>query len=125
MNPYPWVVVLHVLSVLACTGPVLALALVSEGVSAPAAQRLVRISSIGLLGVLVTGVAAIALTGGELAQLWWLRLSVLLFLVIGALTGQLRRALRRAESRGAVRRLAWAITGALCLVVYLMEAKPF
>jgi DNA mismatch repair protein MutS2 len=40
-------------------------------------------------------------------------------------TGQLRRALRRAESRGAVRRLAWAITVALCLVVYLMEAKPF
>ena len=124
MNPYPWVVVLHVLSVLAFAGPVLALALVSEGVSGPAAQRLVRISSIGLLGVLVTGVAALALTGGELAQLWWLRLSVLLFLVIGALTGQLRRALRRAESRGSVRRLAWAITVALCLVVYLMEAKP-
>ncbi len=124
MNPYPWVVVLHVLSVLACAGPVLALAFVAEGVSAPAAQRLVRIASIGLLGVLVTGVAAIALTGGELGQLWWLRLSVLLFLVIGALTGRLRRALRSPDSHGAVRRLAWAITVALCLVVYLMEAKP-
>lgn len=124
MNPYPWVVVLHVLSVLASAGPVLTLALVADGVSAPAAQRLVRLASFGLVGVLVTGVAAIALTGGELAQLWWLRLSVLLFLVIGALTGRLRRVLRRPDSRGAVRRLAWAITVALCLVVYLMEAKP-
>ena len=124
MNPYSWVVALHVMSVVACAGPVLALALAAEGLPAPASQRLVRISSIGLLGVLVTGIAAIALTAGALAHLWWIRLSFLLFLTIGALTGRLRRALRVPGSPGAVRPLAWAITVALGLVVYLMEAKP-
>jgi len=125
MNPYAWLVVLHVMSVVAFAGPVLVLALVADGVSAPASQRLVRVAGLGLLVVLVTGVGAIALTGGALGELWWVRLSVLLFLVIGALTGRLRGALRSPGSRGAVRPLAWAITVVLGAVVYLMEAKPF
>jgi hypothetical protein len=123
MIPYPWVVALHVISVMCCAGPVLVLAVAADGVSAPASQRLVRIASIGLLGVLVTGVGAIALTGGGLAESWWMRLSVLLFLIIGALTGRLRAVLRKG-SPSAVRPLAWTITVALALVVYLMEAKP-
>lgn len=125
MDPYLWVVAVHVMSVVACAGPVLALALAPDGVSPLASQRLVRVSSAGLLGLLITGVAAIAMTGGALAQSWWLRASVLLFLAIGALTGRLRGATRRPESRGVVRPLAWSITLALGLVVYLMEAKPF
>ena len=76
MNPYSWVVALHVMSVVACAGPVLVLALAAEGLPAPASQRLVRISSIGLLGVLVTGIAAIAMTAGALAHLWWRPASV-------------------------------------------------
>jgi hypothetical protein len=122
---YSLLVALHVLSLIFCAGPVLALALVPGELSPPAAQRLSRVASFGLLGILLTGGAALAMTGPAFVHTWWLRLSVLLFLVIGALTGRLRRLIRNARSASGVRPIAWAITVALALVVYLMEGKPF
>jgi hypothetical protein len=122
---YSLLVALHVLSLIFCAGPVLALALVPGELSPPAAQRLSRVASFGLLGILLTGGAALAMTGPAFVHTWWLRLSVLLFLVIGALTGRLRRLIRNAGSASGVRPIAWTITVALALVVYLMEGKPF
>ncbi|MFT3836285.1 MAG: hypothetical protein QM723_04735 [Myxococcaceae bacterium] len=108
------------MSFLFAGGPVLALALVP--MPAETARKLAFIAGFGLLGLLVTGVGAIALTGGALGQLTWLRVSMGLFLVCGALMGRLRGVAKRG---GAVRPLAGVITGVLAVVVYLMETKPF
>ena len=122
---YSVVVALHVVSFAFCAGPVLAIALAAGGISSPAVQRLVRVASFALLALLITGGFAAAVTGGAFFQTWWLRLSILLFLVIGALTGRLRRLSRQPGSEGAMRRVGWTITVALALVMYLMEGKPF
>ena len=122
---YSLLLALHVLSLVFCAGPVLALALVPGGLSPPAAERLSRVASWALLALLITGGVAVAMTGPVFIHTWWLRLSVLLFLVIGALTGRLRKLTRNAGSASGVRPLAWAIIIALALVVYLMEGKPF
>ena len=121
---YSLLVAVHVVSFLFCAGPLLALALAPD-MGPSATQRLTRVASFGLLALLVTGVGAIAMTGPAFIHTWWLRLSLILFLVIGALTGRLRRLTREPGSAGAVGRLARVTTLALVLVVYLMEAKPF
>ena len=122
---YSVVVALHVVSFAFCAGPVLAIALAGGGISPPAAQRLIRVATFALLALLITGGYAAAVTGGAFFHTWWLRLSVLLFLVIGALLGRLRRLSRQPDSGGAMRTLGWVITVALAVVVYLMEGKPF
>jgi len=124
MSPYSLLVALHVMGAVMSAGPVLAIAVAPPSVSMPVTQRLLRTSSLGLLVLLVTGASALAMTGGALAHSWWLRLSLLLFLLLGALTGALRRAARLEGSGARTRRLAWWITAITALVVYLMEAKP-
>jgi cytochrome bd-type quinol oxidase subunit 2 len=124
MNVYYLVVALHVVSLSFCAGPVLALAVVPGELSRSAAQRLSRVASFGLLGLLLTVGAAVAMTGPAFVHTWWLRLSACSS-VIGGLIGWLRRSTRAPGSGSRVRTLAWAITVALALVVYLMEAKPF
>ena len=122
---YSLVVALHVVSLLFCAGPLLALALVPGELPPLAVQRLSRVSSFGLLGILLTGVAAVAMTGPAFVHTGWFRVSVVLFVIIGGLTGWLRRLTRKPGSGNRVRTLAWTITAALALVVYLMEGKPF
>jgi len=122
---YSLIVALHVVSLTFCAGPVLALALVPGELSPLAAQRLSRVAGFGLLGVLLTGVAAVAMSGPAFIHTWWLRLSGVLFLVIGGLTGWLRRLTRTPGSGDRVRTVAWVITACLVLAVYLMEGKPF
>ena len=122
---YSLLVALHVVGLVFCAGPVLAIALVPGGLTPPGVQRLSWVAGFGLLGVLLTGAAAVAMTGPTFIHTWWLRLSVLLLLVIGALTGRLRKLTRDPGSASKLRPLAWTITIALALAVYLMEAKPF
>lgn len=125
MTLYLLMVAIHVMGVVLAAGSVLAVALVPEALSPGGVQRLATMASVGLAALLLTGAVAIAMTGGELGRAWWLRVSFLLFLVVGALTGRLRRSARAGKSAGALRRLSWSITGMMGLVVYLMEAKPF
>jgi cytochrome bd-type quinol oxidase subunit 2 len=125
VNVYSLVVALHVVSLVFCAGPLLALALVFGELSPSAIQRLSRVASFGLLGLLVTGVGAVAMTGEAFVHTGWFRVSMVLFLIIGGLTGWLRRLTRKPESGDRVRTLAWTITVGLALVVYLMEGKPF
>ena len=122
---YSLVVALHVVSLLFCAGPLLALALVPGELPPLGVQRLSRVSSFGLLGILLTGVAAVAMTGPAFVHTGWFRVSVVLFVIIGGLTGWLRRLTRKPGSGNTVRTLAWTITIALAVVVYLMEGKPF
>ena len=125
MDLYSLIVALHVVSFAFCAGPALALALVPGGLSPPAVQRLSRVASFGLLALLLTGIAAVAMTGPAFIHTWWLRLSGILFLVIGGLLGWLRRSTRTPGSGNRMRTLAWVVVLALAVVVYLMEAKPF
>ena len=111
MTLYLLVVALHVMGVVLAAGSVLAVALVPEALSPAAVQRLATLASAGLAALFLTGAVAIGMTGGELGRAWWLRVSFLLFLVVGALTGRLRRAARAGRSPGALRRLSWSITG--------------
>ena len=123
---YSLLVALHVVSFAFCAGPVLAITLVGGGISPPATGRLVRVASFALLALLITGGYAAAVTGGAFFHTWWLRLSILLFVVIGALLGRLRKLSRQLPGSGnAMRTLGWVITVALAGVVYLMEGKPF
>ena len=125
MNPYLLLVAGHVVSVLFCAGPMLAVALAPELPPSPALRRLALVSSIGLLGLFLTGVGAVAMTGAAFVHSWWLRLSVLLMLLVGALTVRLRRVAKKPASARTTRSLAWTITAALILAVCLMEVKPF
>ena len=122
---YSLVVALHVVSLLFCAGPVVALAVVPGGLSSPVEQRLSRVASFGLLAMLLTGIGAIAMTGQAFVHTGWFRVSGVLFLVIGGLTGWLRRLTRTPGSGDRVRTVAWVITACLVLAVYLMEGKPF
>ena len=122
---YSLLISVHVVSLLFCAGPLLVLALGAAELPVSMSQRLTRVSSLGLVGLLVTGGTAVAMTGPAFIHTWWLRLSLLLFLVIGALTGRLRRLTRDPGSARRVRTLAWVTTAVLVIVVYLMKAKPF
>lgn len=122
---YSLVVALHVVSLSFCAGPVLALALVSGDLSPSVQQRLSRVASFGLLGLLLTGLAAVGMTGAAFVHTGWFRVSMVLFLIIGGLTGWLRKLTKTPGSGNRLRTLAWSITVGLALVVYLMEAKPF
>ena len=106
-------------------GPVLALAFVPGELSPSAARRLSRVASVGLVFLLLTGAAALAMTGPAFVHTGWFRVSGVLFLVIGGLLGWLRRSTRTPGSGNRVRTLAWVVVLALAVVVYLMEAKPF
>jgi hypothetical protein len=125
MNVYSLVVALHVVSLSFCAGPVLALAFVPGELSPPAARRLSRVASIGLVFLLLTGAAALAMTGPAFVHTGWFRVSGVLFLVIGGLLGALGKSTRTPGSASKVRTLAWIVTVLLAVVVYLMEAKPF
>ena len=122
---YSLVVALHVVSLSFCAGPVIALALGSRELSPSVQLRLARVANFGLLGLLLTGIAAVAMTGPAFVHAWWFRVAMVLFLVIGGLTGWLRRLTRAPGSGDRVRTVAWTITVALALAVYLMEGKPF
>jgi hypothetical protein len=125
VNVYSLVVALHVVSLSFCAGPIIALALGSGELSPSVQLRLSRVASFGLLGLLLTGIAAVAMTGPAFVHAWWFRVSIVLFLVIGGLSGWLRRLTRTPGSGDRVRTVAWIITVGLALVVYLMEGKPF
>ena len=122
---YSLVVALHVVSLLFCAGPVVALAVVPGELSPSVGQRLSRVASFGLLALLLTGIGAIAMTGQAFVHTGWFRVSGVLFLIIGGLTGWLRRLTRTPGSGNRVRTVAWVITAGLVLAVYLMEGKPF
>lgn len=133
MSWYPFVVALHVLTAVLGIGPVAALALAapSGGSLAPdTARQLRRLATVAQpsLGVmLLTGIVLVAATRGAFASAWWLRISVLLFLVLGAAIGRLRSVLGKAEAGAApasVRGSAWVIAGLVAAIVVLMVAKP-
>lgn len=136
MNLYSTSVFLHVLAAILGLGPLTTLAVVSSSrsLSIPSERfdQLLRIVGWGLLTMLVTGVLIIAQTRGALGRTGWVRVSLGLFVILGALHGVVRRRLKRSQavpSAGAVPRgvglLLWTKCMLVAAITYLMEAKPW
>lgn len=136
MNLYSTSVFLHVLAAILGVGPLTTLAIVSSS-STPSLPvekfaQLLRIVGWSLGAMLVTGILIVAQTQGALGKSGWVRVSLGLFLVLGALHGVVRRRLKRsreAAPSSALPRglspLLWAMCGLVAAITYLMEAKPW
>jgi uncharacterized membrane protein len=96
-------------------------------------RPLLRLSAFSLAGMFLTGVLIIYAAGGGYHRAWWLRLSVLLLVVTGALHGLARRAMRAQpandhEAKIALRRverIAYGMSFLIATITALMELKPF
>jgi hypothetical protein len=96
-------------------------------------RPLLRLGAFSLAGMLITGVVMVAYAGGAYHGAWWVRGSVLLLVVTGALHGIARRALKRQptsehDARLAlqrVERIAYAMSLLIAAITVLMELKPF
>jgi hypothetical protein len=142
MNVYLVALVTHVLVAILGLGSVVSVALMAATVrrsgrgaveAALWIRPLLRLSAFSLAGMLLTGVVMIAVAGGGFHGAWWLRGSVLLLLVTGALHARARRALKvePATDRDArialqrVERIAYAMSLLIATITVLMELKPF
>ncbi|MGZ3422287.1 MAG: hypothetical protein ACXWUG_29160 [Polyangiales bacterium] len=131
---------LHVVTAILGLGQIAGLAMVSTSTlsrppAAPATwitlERLARGITLSLVVMLLTGFWLGHSVGWAFGRVWWVRLSFLGMLVLGATSGAIRRALRKRESTGEERALRTvaraslfmcAITGAIAV---LMEVKPW
>ena len=131
MNLHFALIILHVLAAVLGTGCVVAVVIRarSGGDGAVAdLRRLLACVSIGLVTLLVTGGLALRVSGiaGIYLHMWWLRISIALFLVLGAAIGYARRQLRRpGGSLAAVEQVGWLGCALVTVLVVLMEAKPW
>ncbi len=146
MNPYIFVVSLHVAVAILGLGPLTALALLTKrpplpaGVPRPmppepalrAFLRLLRVSQVSLGLMLATGATLVAMVHGAFGRQNWMIASVALFVVLGAGTGvaqsYLKKALKPTGSIMHVERAHRSLL-AMCVIVvviaWLMQSKPF
>jgi hypothetical protein len=141
MNLYLVALVTHVLVAILGLGSVVSVAIIAAAMrrsgrvteASAWIRPLLRVSAFSLAGMLITGVAIIAAAGGGYHRAWWLRLSVLLLVVTGALHARARRALKRepANEQEArlvlqrVERIAYGMSSLIATITVLMELKPF
>ena len=136
MNLYSTTVFLHVLAAILGLGPLTTLAVVSSSssssISVARFAQLLRIVGWSLAILLVTGVLIIAQTHGAFGKAAWVRVSLGLFLILGALHGLVRRRLKSnqdAASSLALPRglspLLWTMCTLVAAITYLMETKPW
>ncbi len=137
MNSYSLIVSLHVIAVILGLGPVSVLVIATSG-ALPTPYpydrigRLMRFSVRGLLAVLATGAAAIAMTHGAMGEGLWMKASFGLFLLLGFLHGLGRRLLGKAQQDPsqapppvAVRWIFRSMCVVIVMITWLMEAKPW
>ena len=142
MSLYLIALVTHVVVAILGLGSVVSVALMAATVrrtgrgAADAAtwiRPLLRLSAFSLAGMLVTGIAMIVVAGGGFHGAWWLRLSVLLLVVTGALHARARRALKAEPANDQearlvlqrVERIAYGMSTLIATITVLMELKPF
>ena len=104
MSLYLIALVTHVLVAILGLGSVVSVALMAATVQANRPRRgrsrgvdpsLAPASAFSLAVMLMSGVVMVSVAGGGFHGAWWLRLSVLLLVVTGALHARARRALRK------------------------------
>ncbi len=146
MNPYSFVVSVHVIVAILGLGPLMTLAVLTRrpALASAAARpvppepalraflRLLRVAQVSLGLMFVTGAVLVAMVHGAFGHQWWMIISVALFLVLGGGTGLAQSYLKKALTGvGAAVHLEQAhrALAALCVVVvliaWLMESKPF
>ncbi|WP_394831277.1 hypothetical protein LVJ94_32680 [Pendulispora rubella] len=128
---------IHVVTAILGLGRVVAIAVIASRDEPAGAgtwntlQQLVKGLTWSLPIMLLSGALLEYASGGAYHGAWWFRLSVLALFVLGALSGAMRRALRKRESTGDERtlglvarhaRIMCAVTAAAAV---LMEVKPW
>jgi hypothetical protein len=122
---------IHVLTAVLGIGQVTAIAALARAVrSAPqetgaaaVLRRLLVLFNWFLLVSLVTGVIIALIVGPPFERTIWFRASTLLVLVVGALAGMMRGALKR-KALPRAEGLAWGMVGVVAIMVSLMVLKP-
>ena len=134
MNTYSIVLSLHVITAILGLGPLAAVTiLTASGLPLPLLplQRIMRLVIWSLLIMLITGCVLAGLVRGAFEHAWWLRLSVIIFFILGFLHSRVRRALRAAgptldpDLMRRVNRVLWAMCLCVGTITYLMQAKPW
>jgi hypothetical protein len=142
MSLYLVALLTHVLVAILGLGSVVSVALMAATVrrsgrgaveAAGWIRPLLRVSAFSLAGMLLTGIVMVSVAGGAFHGAWWVRGSVLLLVVTGALQGRARRALRAQpanehDAKAAlwrVERLAYGMSTLIATITVLMELKPF
>jgi hypothetical protein len=142
MNLYLVALLTHVLVAILGLGSVVSVALMAATVRRTGRgaaevsmwiRPLLRLSAFSLAGMLVTGIVMVSVAGGAFHSAWWLRGSVLLLVVTGALHARARRALRTPPANDdearivlwRVERIAYGMSSLIATITVLMELKPF
>ena len=134
MTTYSLVLSLHVITAVLGLGPLAGVTVMTaSGTSLQLGplQRIMRLVIWSLLVMLVTGATLAGLVHGAFERSWWLRISVLLFFLLGFLHGRVRRVLREGATAldpAAIRRLnriLWGMCGCVAVITYLMQTKPW
>jgi uncharacterized membrane protein len=140
MSPYTLAVTVHVVTAILGLGQVAGTAvLASSGLDAPVApgtlialRRLGRGTTWALAVMLLSGVLIEYACGGCYHTLWWFRVSVFLLVLLGALQGRIRRALRKIDPATddghplrPIARMAWGMCTVVAVVAILMVVKPW
>jgi hypothetical protein len=137
MNPYSFILTLHVVAVILGLGPVIVLVLATSG-SPPTPfpydriARLMRVTTFSLLAVFASGAAVIAMSHGAMAEGLWMKASFGLFLFLGILHALGRRLLGKAQRTAPLApppsSLRWVfriMCVLIAMITWLMEAKPW
>jgi hypothetical protein len=135
MTAYVWVIAVHTAVAVLGTGLLGAIAIVARVARKSTVERqtfavigaLARTTTWSLVLLLVTGALAIYLGTTVFLGMWWMRISIVLFVALGALNGQVSLAARRGNeaSLPRIEWLAWTMCVLLFVIVVLMEAKPW
>jgi len=134
MNTYSIVLSLHVITAVLGLGPLAGVTiLTASGLPLPLSplQRIMRLVIWSLLIMLITGCVLAGLVRGAFEHAWWLRLSVIIFFLLGFLHSRVRRTLRAAgpildpDLMQRVNRVLWAMCLCVGTITYLMQAKPW
>ena len=95
-------------------------------------ERLARGTSWSLAVMVLSGLAIARLVGWDYyGAKWWLRISFIATLVLGAITGGVRRTLRKRDDLGeeralrSISRSAWIMCAITSTIAILMELKPW
>jgi hypothetical protein len=133
MTTYSIVLSIHVITAILGLGQLAAVTVLTTSGSSLQLlplQRIMRLVIWSIAVMLVTGCILAGLVRGAFEQAWWLRLSLILFFLLGFLHSRVRRALRTAgpvldpDLMRRVNRLLWAMCLCVAAITYLMQAKP-
>jgi len=137
MTLYPIALSIHVVTAILGLGQVAGIAILASSAqteaTAPsttwtALRRLTRGTTWSLALMLLSGALIDYSVGGGYHEAWWFRLSFVLLVVLGAINGRTRRALRKRESTPPLQRIArgaWSMCAIIAVVAVLMEVKPW